>query len=192
MNILYLKALHIIFVVTWFAGLFYIVRLFVYHAEADKKPEPDRSILISHFKKAEKPLWYGITWPSMIGTYVFGFWMAYDMYGFNFPGWLILKLAFVLGLTLYHLKCGIMFKNFKNDIFKYSSFKLRLWNEVATLFLVAIVFIVVLKDQGNWLWGVIGLVIFAVLLLIAINVYRKKGKLVGDKNKNELENKSGN
>ncbi|MEO8086395.1 MAG: CopD family protein [Bacteroidota bacterium] len=174
MNILYLKALHIIFVVTWFAGLFYIVRLFIYHAEANQKPEPERSILINHFKGAEKRLWYGITFPSMILTYIFGFWMSYEMFGFAFPGWLWLKLAFVFGLTLYHLECHIMFRNLQRDNVKYSSFRLRLWNEVATLFLFAIVFIVVLKDSGNWLWGIIGLVIFAILLLIAINIYRKR------------------
>ena len=174
MNILYLKAIHIIFIVTWFAGLFYIVRLFVYHAEADTQKEPDRSILMNHFKGAEKRLWYGITWPSMIGTYVFGFWMSYEIYGFQFPGWLLLKLAFVFGLTLYHLECGMMLSHFQKDEIRYSSFKLRLWNEVATLFLVALVFIVVLKDQGNWLWGLIGLVIFGVLMLVAINVYKKK------------------
>ncbi len=174
MNILYLKALHIIFVVTWFAGLFYIVRLFVYHTEADKKPEPDRGILIKHFKGAEKRLWYGITFPSMILTYVFGFWMAYEMFGFSFPGWLILKLAFVLGLTLYHLGCHVMFRNLQRDVIKYSSFRLRMWNEVTTLFLFAIVFIVVLKDSGNWIWGIAGLLIFASLLLISINIYRKR------------------
>jgi putative membrane protein len=170
----YITALHIIFIVTWFAGLFYIVRLFIYHTESDKKPEPEKSILMNHFKLAEKRLWYGITWPSMIGVYIFGFWLVYKMYGFNIQGWLLMKLVFVFGLTLYHLQCGIMLKNFQRGIIKYSSFKLRLWNEVATLFLVAIVFIVVLKDQGNPLWGMIGLLIFAVLLLIAINVYRKK------------------
>lgn len=174
MNILYLKALHIIFIVTWFAGLFYIVRLFVYHAEADKKPEPERSILMNHFKKAEKPLWYGITWPSMIGTYVFGFWMAYEIYGFNYPGWLVMKLAFVFALTLYHLQCGIMFRHFQKDIIRHSSFRLRLWNEVTTLLLIAIVFIVVFKDQGNWLWGLIGLIIFGLLMLTAIYVYKKR------------------
>ena len=73
MNILYIKSLHIIFIVTWFAGLFYIVRLFIYHAESNQKQEPDRSILIDHFKVAEKRLWFGITFPSMILTYVFGF-----------------------------------------------------------------------------------------------------------------------
>ena len=174
MNVLYLKALHIIFVVTWFAGLFYIVRLFIYHAEANQKEEPEKSILIKHFKVAEKRLWYGITWPSMILTYIFGFWMAYEMYGLSFPGWLLLKLAFVLGLTLYHFECHRMFRNLQNDNVKYTSFRLRMWNEVTTLFLFAIVFIVVLKDSGNWLWGIVGLLIFALLLLIAINIYRKR------------------
>ena len=174
MSILYLKALHIIFVVTWFAGLFYIVRLFIYHTEAAEKPEPDRSILMNHFKKAEKPLWYGITWPSMIGTYVFGLWMSFEIYGFNFPGWLILKFAFVFGLTLYHIQCGVMFTQLQRDEIKHSSFKLRVWNEVATLFLVAIVFIVVLKDQGNWLWGLIGMVLFGLLMFLAIRVYKKR------------------
>lgn len=174
MNILYIKALHIIFVVTWFAGLFYIVRLFIYHTEASLKQEPDKSILISHFKGAEKRLWYGITWPSMILTYLFGYWLAYEMYGFDLPGWLWLKLAFVFGLTLYHFECHMMYKALSRDIVKYSSFRLRMWNEVTTLFLFAVVFIVVLKDSGNWMWGIAGLVIFAILLLIAIYIYRKK------------------
>src|SRR6185295_9818175 len=135
MNVLYLKALHIIFVVTWFAGLFYIVRLFIYHVEANQKPEPERSILINHFKGAQKRLWYGITWPSMILTYIFGFWMAYDLFGFSYPGWLLAKLAFVFALTLYHFECHIMFKNLQRDNVKHSSFKLRMWNEVTTLLL---------------------------------------------------------
>jgi len=174
MSALYLKALHIIFVVTWFAGLFYIVRLFVYHAEAAEKPEPDRSILTSHFLKAEKRLWYGITWPSMIGTIVFGFWMSYDLFGFVYPGWLMLKLAVVFGLVLYHLQCGIMFRHFQKNEIKYSSIKLRLWNELATLFLAAIVFIVVMKDNGSWWWGLIGLVIFGGLLFLAVYIYKKR------------------
>jgi putative membrane protein len=173
MSILYIKALHIIFVVTWFAGLFYIVRLFIYHTEADEKPEPDRSILISHFKLAEKRLWYGITFPSMILTYIFGFWMAWSMFGWDFPHWLWVKLSFVFGLTIYHFICHGMFHNLQKDKITLTSMKLRMWNEVATLFLFAIVFIVVLKDSGNWLLGVAGLVILAVVLMIAISVYKK-------------------
>src|SRR3569832_1856341 len=97
MNLAYLKTLHIIFVVTWFAGLFYIVRLFIYHVEANSKPEPERSILINHFKIAERRLLYGITLPSMILVYVFGFWMAFEMFGTDFPKWLWIKLSFVGG-----------------------------------------------------------------------------------------------
>src|SRR4051812_49015910 len=101
----YLKALHIIFVVTWFAGLFYIVRLFIYHVEASAKADPEKTILINHFKGAQRRLWYGITWPSMILTFLFGFWMAFEMFGLQFPAWLWTKLAFVFGLMLYHFQC---------------------------------------------------------------------------------------
>lgn len=179
MDILYLKALHIIFVVTWFAGLFYIVRLFIYHSEAESKTEPERSILQQQYKIMERRLWYGITWPSMVLTYIFGFWLAYSMFGIKFPAWLLLKFSVVFGLTLYHLQCGAMHGKFQKGIVKYSSFKLRLWNEVATLFLIAIIFIVVLKGQGSWWWGVIGLVIFAALLMLAINVYKRRREKVG-------------
>lgn len=176
MNVLYIKALHIIFVVTWFAGLFYIVRLFIYHTEAEEKSEPEKSILKNQFSIMEKRLWYGITWPSLVGTYIFGFWMLYEIPAYLNSNWLLLKLSFVFGLTLYHLKCGIIYRQIQNNIFKYSSFKLRIWNEVATLFLVAIVFIVVVKDMLSWVWGLIGLILFASMLMLAIHIYRKKRK----------------
>jgi putative membrane protein len=170
---LYLLALHIIFVVTWFAGLFYIVRLFVYHSEANEKPEPERSILISHFRIAERRLWYGITWPSAIGTYVFGIWLTLDIYGTNIPSWLWLKFIFVGLLTIYHLMCGRFFKLYQNNKASFTSMQMRMWNEVATIFLIAIVFIVVLKDMTNWIYGVVGLVVFSGLLMVAIRVYKK-------------------
>ncbi|TAH42955.1 MAG: CopD family protein [Bacteroidetes bacterium] len=173
MDILYIKALHLIFIVTWFAGLFYIVRLFIYHTEAGQKAEPERSILQSHFKLAEKRLWLGITWPSAIGTYIFGIWLLALTYGWNFPGWMFLKLFFVAGLTLYHLLCGSIYKQLQKNQIKYSGFKLRIWNEVASVFLVAIIFIVVLKGQGNWLVGLGGLILFSVLMLVAIKIYKK-------------------
>lgn len=178
MTLLYLKALHIIFVVTWFAGLFYIVRLFIYHTEANELPEIEKNILQKQYKVMEKRLWYGITWPSMILTFTFGFWMAYEMYGWFFinQAWLVLKLAFVFGLALYHLQCHMMFKQLQNDVMKYSSTKLRLWNEVATLFLVAIVFIAVLKNTISFMWGIIGLLLFSGALFLAIMIYRKSRK----------------
>ena len=70
----YVLSLHIIFIVTWFAGLFYIVRLFIYHTEAEAKPEPEKSILQNQYKIMEKRLWYGITWPSLVLTLIFGPW----------------------------------------------------------------------------------------------------------------------
>jgi putative membrane protein len=185
----YIKALHIIFVVTWFAGLFYLPRLFIYLTEAHQKDEPEKSILVAQYKKMMKPLWYGITWPSAILTYVFGFWTLYVKFGTDIPGWLFLKLAFVFGLTLYHLQCGIMYNQLQRDIVKRSSFVLRMWNEVATLFLVAIVFIVELQGRGNWVWGLVGLVIFAGLLTAAIFMYRKRrGKIIKEQEQKEEKN----
>lgn len=173
--ILYLKALHIIFVVTWFAGLFYIPRLFIYHVEAQKKDEPEKSILSTQFKIMAKRLWYGITWPSAILTYIFGFWLSYETFILTSgKAWFLLKLAFVFGLTLYHLQCGIIYNQLQKKIFKWSALKLRFWNEVATLFLFAIVFTVVLKEQGNFWWGIIGLLIFSGLLTFAIFIYKKR------------------
>ena len=174
----YLIALHIIFVVTWFAGLFYIVRLFVYHSEADLKSEPGRSILFTHFKIAEKRLWYGITWPSAIATYIFGIALVINIYGTNIPDWLYLKFCFVIGLTVYHLICGNFLKYYQKDIIQYSGMKMRMWNEIATVFLVAIVFIVVMKDLTNWLKGFAGLIIFSVLIFMAIKIVRtiREGK----------------
>jgi putative membrane protein len=171
--VLYLKALHIIFVVTWFAGIFYVVRLFVYHAEAAAKPEPERSILSGHFKGAERRLWYGITWPSAILTWLFGIWLLIKMFGDNIPDWLWVKLAFVAGFTLYHLVCGRMFRAFQKDIIPFTGAQLRVWNEVATLFLFTIVFIVVVRDTTQWLTGLAGLVLLSLLLFLGIKIYRR-------------------
>lgn len=170
---LYVKALHIIFVVTWFAGLFYIVRLFIYHTEAEEKPEPEKSILQKQYKLMEKRLWYGITWPSMILTWIFGVTLVTFNYTYYFSSlWFWFKIAFVAGLTLYHLQCHVMFRKLQNDKVAHRSFHLRLWNEVATIFLFAIVFLVVLKNNDGLLWGLAGLIIFSALIFLAARVYR--------------------
>lgn len=173
---LYLRALHIIFVVTWFAGLFYIVRLFVYHAEVQSKSEPERNILSAHFKLASRRLWYGITWPSAVLTWIFGIALMLKMYGTSFPDWLTLKLFIVLLLTVYQIICQNIFRNFQKDKFNMTGIQLRLWNEVATIFLVTIVFIVVMKDLTNWLYGLAGLVVFSLALLAGIWVYKRLRK----------------
>jgi protoporphyrinogen IX oxidase len=179
MSFLYLKALHIIFVVTWFAGLFYIVRLFIYYAEASEKPEPEKSILQRQFLIMQKRLWYGITWPSAILTLLFGASIVYTLRLYDpFPSWLVWKLILVAGLYAYHFLCQSIFNQQQKGITKYSSTQLRIWNEVATLFLVSIVFLVVLKSSLSMLWGVIGLVLFSFILMIAIKLY----KLVRERN----------
>jgi putative membrane protein len=169
---LYVKALHIIFVVTWFAGLFYMVRLFIYNREAHDKPDPEKSILQNQFTVMIKRLWFGITWPSCILTLIFGTWMLI-LYG-SFPLWLIIKVVFVVGLLLYHISIHVLYSQQKSRNFKYSSSQLRIWNEVATLFLVAIVMLVVLKDILSLVWGLIGLVAFTLLLILVIKALRKK------------------
>lgn len=166
----YVKALHIIFVVTWFSGLFYIVRLFVYHREAQDKDEPERSILSRQFAIMIRRLWFGITWPSAMLTLIFGLWTWY-LYG-TLPVWLMVKLCFVAGLFGYHLTLHSIYRQQARNIFRYSSQQLRIWNEVATIFLVAIVMLVVVKQGMSWAWGLGGLLLFVILLMSAIKVYK--------------------
>ncbi|MEO6288570.1 MAG: CopD family protein [Ginsengibacter sp.] len=166
----YIKALHIIFVVTWFSGLFYIVRLFVYSAEANTKSEPDKSILLQQFSIMQKRLWYGITWPSAILTLIFGTWIAL-LYG-SLPTWLLMKLFFVLALFIYHLSLHSIFRQQQQQNFRWSSQQLRVWNEAATIFLIAIVMLAVVKQLLSVVWGILVLVAFSALLLFAIKMYK--------------------
>lgn len=173
MDYLNVKALHIIFVVTWFAGLFYIVRLFIYQTEALEKDEPERSILSNQMAIMSKRLWLAITWPSAILTLIFGPLLLIIQ-----PSWLSMpfmhiKLGFVGLLVIYHIICHILYKKLQKGETKWSSNQLRLWNEVATLILVAVVFLVVLKNTLSWVWGTIGIFAFAILLMLAIKIYKR-------------------
>ncbi len=174
MDINTLKALHIIFVVSWFAGLFYIVRLFIYHTEAQAKPELEKEILSKQFVEMEKKLWWIITTPAMILTIVFGTWMiALNSEYYLQTPWMHLKLGFVALLLIYHFVCQKILNDLKNGKFNWKSNGLRLWNEVATLALVAIVFIVVLKDELNWWKGTLGFFAVAVGLMLLIKLYKR-------------------
>jgi len=147
------------------------VRLFIYSAEANLKSEPERSILLKQLTLMQNRLWYIITWPSAILTIIFGGWLWY-LYG-SLPTWLLVKLCFVAGLFLYHLSLHVIFKQQAQGIFKYSSQQLRGWNEVATLFLVIIVMLAVVKQMLSVAWAIGGMVAFAVVLMIAIKLYKK-------------------
>ncbi|AUC14627.1 protoporphyrinogen IX oxidase [Tenacibaculum sp. SZ-18] len=191
MDFLYVKSLHIIFVVTWFAGLFYIVRLFIYHAEAEKKEEPAKEILQTQYKLMEKRLWYIITWPSAILASIFAFWMLIENPVYLEMPWMHVKLSFVLALYFYHGKCHSMYKQFQRNKVKYGSLKLRIWNEVATIILFAVVFLVVLKNAINWIWGVVGIILVSVLLMISVRLYKKiRAKKSWDKYEKSLIEKN--
>lgn len=174
---LYLKALHIIFIVTWFAGLFYIVRLFIYNREAADKPEPGKSILQEQYSLMIRRLWYGITWPSALLTLAFGIWVMLDAKWhkliFTPAGtWLLLKLIFVILLYIYHYSLQVIYKQQLKGIFKYSSQQLRVWNEVATIMLVAIIMLVTVKQGMSMVWGLVGLLGFILVLMAAIRIYK--------------------
>jgi len=169
-----LKALHIIFVVSWFAGLFYIVRLFIYHTEAQEKPEMERKILSEQFIIMEKKLWWIITTPAMILTVAFGLWMLFGnpAYYFSQP-WMHIKLTFVVLLLVYHFVCQQIMGKLKQGVFKLKSNQLRMWNEVATLALVAIVFLVEMQNSISWIKGTLGFFGVAIGLMIGIKIYKR-------------------
>jgi putative membrane protein len=166
----YIKALHITFIVTWFSGLFYMVRLFIYNTEAAEKPEPDKGILQRQLQLMIRRLWMGITWPSAILTAIFGPWM-WILMG-SLPTWLMIKLCFVIGLYGYHFSLQAIYRQQMKGIFRFSSQQLRIWNEVATIFLVAIVMLAVVKQNMSWAWGLTGLALFVILLMSAIKIYK--------------------
>lgn len=176
----YIKSLHLIFVVTWFAGLFYIPRLFIYHIEAWQKPSPEREILTDQLKLMTKRLWYIITWPSAVLCTLFAIWMLILMPSWLQQPWMHVKLGFVLLLFAYHLKCHQIFKQLQRDEVTYTSKFMRIWNEGATLILFAIVFLVILKSAFNWIYGVIGIVVLGILLMLGIRLYKR----IRDKNPN--------
>jgi len=179
MAYLYIKAIHIIFVVSWMAGLFYIVRLFVYHVEANEKAEPEKYILRSQFALMEHKLWYYITTPAMVLTVIAGAMMLYLNPSLFSQSWMLVKLGFVAGLLVYHFICQHIMKQLKQVDCKWTSTQLRLWNEVATILLVAIVFTVILKSAVDWIYGLAGLICFAAVIMIAVKIvkyYRLKGE----------------
>jgi len=168
----YILAIHIIFVVCWMAGLFYIVRLFIYHTEAQGKPEPDRKILSDQFEIMERKLWYVIATPSMYLVLAAGITMLCLVPGWLQQPWLHIKLGFVAGLIVYHFICQNKMNQMRKGIYKWTSTQLRIWNEVATLFLFAIVFLAVLKNGISWIYGVVGLVVLAMILMSAVKLYK--------------------
>ena len=168
----YIKSFHLIFVITWFAGLFYIPRLFVYQIESFYKPSPEKEILGKQLKLMSKRLWYIITWPSAILATIFAIWLLIlQPYWLEQP-WMHVKLLFVILLIIYHLKTHQYFKQLQNDEVKKTSSFMRIWNEGATFILFAVVFLVILKNAINWVYGIIGLLVLGILIMLGFKVYK--------------------
>src|SRR5690606_14779309 len=155
------------------AGLFYIVRLFVYHTEAKLKSSDEYMLLHKQFIIMESKLWWVITTPAMYLTVVAGLVMLYVNPALLQTGWMHVKLAFVLGLVGYHFVCQRVMFNLRAETNTWTSMRLRLWNELATVLLFAIVFVVVLKNAINWIYGVVGLLLLGMMLMVAVRLYKK-------------------
>ena len=172
MEYLYIKSLHIIFITTWFAGLFYIIRLFIYFKEAEEKPEIEQQILKKQYQLMIKRLWYIITWPSAVLATIFAIILLILQPLWLQQSWMHIKLLFVALLFFYHGTCQVMYNQVKNNNLNYSSTFLRIWNEVATIILFACVFLVVLKNTLGWVFGTIGIIGVSILLMLGVKLYK--------------------
>ncbi len=174
----YLKALHIIFVVTWFAGLFYMPRLVIYIIEANEKSNSEKLIIQHQLKIMLKRLWLGITWPSAIITLIFGtivtFNGGWNKILFEKEGlWFLLKLFLVILLYGYHFSLQYLYNKSLKDQYPYSAQQVRYWNEVPTVLLFAIVLLVVVKQLISFFWALIAILSLLLLLFSAIKIYKK-------------------
>lgn len=171
------KSFHIIGVVVWFAGLFYLVRLFIYHVEADAEPEPAASILKGQYELMEKRLYRIITTPGMILAVVMAIALLVNNPDWLKQGWMHAKLGFVALLLFYHHYCARLMKQLWRGECKWSSKQLRALNEAPTLLLVVIVMLVIFKDNlptDSTTWLIAGLTVF---MAATIQFYARKRRL---------------
>ena len=159
--------------VCWFAGLFYVLRLFIYHKEADKKEESVKQILQAQYTLMSKRLLSIITWPAAILTTIFGVSMLVENPMYLQQDWMHVKLSFLVLLWLYTYSCQVICNQMKVGQITTTEGKLRMWNEVATLLLFSIIFMAVLKNSISWIYATLSLVGLAVLLMILIKLYKK-------------------
>jgi putative membrane protein len=148
-------------------------RLLVHITEASAKPEPEKSILTKQLMKMGSGLWFGITWPSAVITLMIGASLLITQPAFLEYGFMHIKLTLVFFLYLYHFSIHYLFGQLKRGVVKFSSTQLRLWNEVATLFLISIVFLIVLKSALSIVWGVAGLLVITFLIMMGVRIYKK-------------------
>ncbi|KST65057.1 protoporphyrinogen oxidase HemJ [Mastigocoleus testarum] len=168
------KAFHIIGVVVWFAGLFYLVRLFIYHVEAEQEAEPAKSILKNQYQIMEKRLYNIITTPGMVVTVGCAIGLLVTQPEYLKQGWLHAKLGFVAALLFYHFYCGRLIKQLEENTCKWGSKQLRALNEAPTVMLLVIVLLAVFKNSlptNATVWVIFGLII---TMAATIQLYAKK------------------
>jgi len=185
MPYLWFKAFHIIGVVVWFAGLFYLVRLFIYHVEAEANPEPAKSILTEQYTLMEKRLYGIITTPGMIVTVVMAVGILTQVPDMLHDTWLHIKLAFVLVLMGYHFYCRRLMKRLEAGTCNWTGQQLRALNEFPTLLLVVIVMLVIFKNNfptSATSYLIVGLII---TMAASIQLYARKRRL--DRERKEKE-----
>lgn len=167
------KTLHLIGVVAWFAGLFYLVRIFVYHREAFDLPSPEKEILVRQYNLMEWRVYKIICNPAMMITFSFGFMMLAYNPSYLQGRWMHIKLLLVFLLLGYHIFCKSIIKKLEAGSKKYSSMNLRMLNEVPTLFLVFIVSLAVFRDRINPLYIFLSVIAFAAVLVLLTKMYKK-------------------
>ena len=174
MNYLVLKTIHLIAVVSWFAGLFYVGRMFIYFKESASYKNNKKSILQDQFKLMSKRCMYIITWPSLILTTIFGLYMLHENNTLIYLDWMKVKLVFVFILIAYTFYCQKILNQMTNENnIQLSDFKLRLFNEFATLLLISLISLAILKTSLSWLKSIIVFIIIAVILFLLIKLYKK-------------------
>ena len=172
MSYLVLKTIHLIAVVCWFAGLFYMGRLFIYHKEAEKKEKIEKNILQNQYKIMANRLMYIITWPSTLITSFFGFYMLYENSSLISLNWMKVKLVFVFILISYTFITQALLNQLNKNKIKFSDFTLRLWNEIATLLLISIISLAVLKSSISWLNSILIFIAIGITLMLLIRLYK--------------------
>ncbi|RAV99342.1 CopD family protein [Pseudochryseolinea flava] len=176
MHYYYLKAVHIIFIVAWFAGLFYMPRLFIYTIEANDKPAQEKAAIQNQLIIMASRLLFGITWPAGVITFLIGVLLVWNNPGVLREGYMHFKLFFVFLLYGYHFSLHAIFNQLKKGVYRYSSQQIRIWNEVPTLLLISIVFLIVVKSSLSMVWGVLGLIAVSVAIMAGIRVYKNLRK----------------
>ncbi|MDH6061934.1 protoporphyrinogen oxidase HemJ [Chrysosporum bergii ANA360D] len=180
------KAFHLIGIVVWFAGLFYLVRLFIYHVEANQETEPAKTILKNQYQIMEKRLYHIITTPGMLVTVAMAIGLLTTEPDVLKQGWLHIKLLFVALLLGYHFYCGRLMKQLAIDECRWSGQQLRALNEAPTVLLLVIVLLAVFKDNlptDITAWGVFGLII---LMAVTIQLYAKKRRRDQEKMRGQI------